>query len=122
MILERGTITRINTRGRITVQLADRRVEADLHSGCGGCVGDVIEGDMRLGVRSWRNVGNSILSVVQVVAIEPVPAPARASDDDANEDRRRRASDMTPFRADERWHITRQGDATGDQYSNRKLN
>lgn len=71
-MIERGTIEQINARGRVTVRLADRRVFADIHSGSGGCVGDVVEGDMQPGMHSWRNVGSSILSVVHVVAIEPV--------------------------------------------------
>lgn len=71
-MIERGTIEQINTRGRVTVRLADRRVVADLHNGSGGSVGDLIEGEMRPGLQSWRNVGNSILSVVQIVSAEPV--------------------------------------------------
>lgn len=70
MNIQRGTITRINTRGRVTVQLADRVIGADIHSGSGGCIGDIVEGDMRPGLHSWRNVGNSILSVVRVIASE----------------------------------------------------
>jgi hypothetical protein len=76
-MIERGTIEQINARGRVTVRLADRRVVADIHSGSGGCVGDVVEGEMQPGIHSWRNVGNSILSVVHVVAIQP---PADATD------------------------------------------
>jgi len=71
-MIERGTIEQINTRGRVTVRLADRRVLADIHSGSGGCVGDLVEGEMQPGMHSWRNVGNSILSVVHVVAMEPI--------------------------------------------------
>ncbi len=67
-MIERGTIEQINAKGRITLRLADRVVVADLHSG-GGSIGDVLEGDMRPGLRSWRNVGNSILSVVQVMPL-----------------------------------------------------
>jgi len=70
-MIERGTIEQINARGRVTVRLPDRRVVADIHSGSGGCVGDVVEGEMQPGMHSWRNVGNSILSVVHVVAVEP---------------------------------------------------
>jgi hypothetical protein len=68
MDIERGTILRIDARGRITVQLPDRVVLAELHSGGGGSVGDVLEGRMRPGVHSWRNVGNNILCVVNVVS------------------------------------------------------
>lgn len=121
MILERGTITRINARGRVTVQLADRRVEADIHNGSGGCIGDVIEGDMRLGERSWRNVGNSILSVVQIVAIEPV-AESPGKSEVAEDVPRRRASDAPRFDPDERWAIAMRDDRGDDQYNNRKLN
>ena len=71
-MIERATIEQINARGRVTVRLADRRVVADIHSGSGGCVGDLVEGEMRPGMHSWRNVGNSILSVVHVVASEPI--------------------------------------------------
>jgi len=71
-MIERGTIEQINARGRVTVRLGDRRVLADIHSGSGGCVGDVIEGEMQPGMHSWRNVGSSILSVVHVVGIEPI--------------------------------------------------
>lgn len=78
-MIERGTIEQINARGRVTVRLADRRVVADLQSGSGGCIGDLVEGDMALGLRSWRNVGNSILSVVQVVAIQPAATSAACS-------------------------------------------
>ena len=69
-MIERGTIEQINGRGRVTVRLPDRIVVADLHSGSGGCIGDLVEGEMHPGLRSWRNVGNSILSVVQVVAVQ----------------------------------------------------
>lgn len=120
MILERGTITRINARGRVTVQLVDRRVEADIHSGSGGSIGDVIEGDMRLGERSWRNVGNSILSVVQIVAIEPVAEPPRDCKI-ATDAPRRRASDSSSFRPDERWVIAMREGPAADQCSRRKL-
>ena len=120
MVLEQGTITRINARGRVTIQLGDRRVEADIHSGSGGCIGDVIEGDMRLGVRTWRNVGNSILSVVRVVAIEPTPERPRETEV-AEDTPRRRASDLPRFQLDERWTIARGDASAGDQYSNRKL-
>ena len=113
--------SRASTRAAASrIQLADRRVEADIHSGSGGCIGDVIEGDMRLGVRTWRNVGNSILSVVQVVAIEP--APERPREPEIAEDTpRRRASDLPRFHLDERWSIARGEGPAGDQNSNRKL-
>jgi len=120
MVLEQGTITRINARGRVTIQLADRRVDADIHSGSGGCIGDVIEGDMRLGVRTWRNVGNSILSVVQVVAIEPAPERPRQTEV-AEGTPRRRASDAPRFHPGERWTISRHQGPADDQYSSRKL-
>jgi len=120
MVLEQGTITRIDARGRVTIQLGDRRVEADIHSGSGGCIGDLIEGDMRMGVRTWRNVGNSILSVVRVVAIEPAPERPRETEI-AEDTPRRRASDLQRFHLDERWTITRGEGSAGDQYSNRKL-
>ena len=77
-MIERGTIEQINARGRITVRLADRRVVADIHSGSGGCIDDVVEGEMRPGMHSWRNVGNSILSVVHVVEILPIADAERA--------------------------------------------
>ena len=87
-MIERGTIEQINARGRVTVRLADRRVVADIHSGSGGCVGDVVEGEMQPGMHSWRNVGNSILSVVHVVetrspagAADPIPSSMKRSRD-----------------------------------------
>ncbi|WP_166210046.1 hypothetical protein [Cognatiluteimonas telluris] len=70
-MVERGVIELINTRGRLTLRLADRVVFADLNNGSGGCVGDMIEGDMRPGVQSWRNVGNGMFSVVRIVAVHP---------------------------------------------------
>jgi hypothetical protein len=79
-MIERGIIEQINTRGRITVRMPDRRVVADLHSGSGGCVGDMVEGEMRPGMHTWRNVGNSILSAVHVIAIQPIADAPRASD------------------------------------------
>jgi hypothetical protein len=78
-MIERGTIEQINARGRVTVRLADRRVVADIHSGSGGCVGDVVEGEMQPGMHSWRNVGNSILSVVHVVEIQPIADAGHAA-------------------------------------------
>lgn len=68
MDIERATVLRIDARGRITVQLADRVVQAELHSGGGGSVGDVVEGRMLPGVHSWRNVGNNIVCVVNVLS------------------------------------------------------
>lgn len=65
--LERGTIKQINSRGRVTVQLPARIVEADIHSGGGCSIGDQIEGDMRPGLRSWRNVKGGMTSVVSVI-------------------------------------------------------
>lgn len=64
--MERGTIKQINSRGRVTVQLPARIVEADIHSG--GCsIGDQIEGDVRPGLCSWRNVKGGMTSVVSVI-------------------------------------------------------
>lgn len=68
--MERGTVKQINTRGRVTVQLSGRVVVADIHSGSGSCIGDRVEGDMRPGFHTWRNVGSSILSVVHVIATD----------------------------------------------------
>ena len=68
MDIERGTILRIDARGRITIQLPDRVVLAELHNGGGGSVGDVLEGRMLRGVHSWRNVRNNILCVVNVIS------------------------------------------------------
>jgi hypothetical protein len=84
MDIERGTILRIDARGRITVQLRDRVILADLHSGGGGSLGDVVEGRMHLGVHSWRNVANNIVCVVNVVSAGNMPHEAG--------DPRRRAS------------------------------
>ena len=70
MDTERGTILRIDARGRVTVQLRDRVVFAELHSGGGGCVGDIVEGRMLAGVHSWRNVGTNTLCVVHVISPE----------------------------------------------------
>jgi hypothetical protein len=44
---ERGTIKQINSRGRVTVQLPTRIVEAVFHGGSGCSIGDQIEGDMQ---------------------------------------------------------------------------
>jgi hypothetical protein len=89
---ERGIIERIDTRGRITLRLPDRVVVAEVNNGSGGCIGDTIEGDMRPGLRSWRNVGNGILSVVHVVAVQPVlpvdEASPPARDGDQNDRRK----------------------------------
>jgi len=91
-MIERATIEQINARGRVTVRLADRRVVADIHSGSGGCVGDLVEGEMQPGMHSWRNVGNSIVSVVHVVATEPIagdgtsPLPAHRSQHERHSD------------------------------------
>jgi hypothetical protein len=68
-------------------------VVADIHSGSGGCVGDMIEGDMQAGMHSWRNVGNSIVSVVHVVAIEPIADGDTADSSPALRSRDERRSD-----------------------------
>jgi len=79
-MIERGTIEQINARGRVTVRLTDRRVLADIHSGSGGCIGDVVEGEMQPGMHSWRNIGSSILSVVHVLATEPIAGAGPATE------------------------------------------
>jgi hypothetical protein len=79
--IERGVVERIDSRGRVFLRLPDRIVVAEINNGSGGCAGDRIEGDMRPGLRSWRNIGNGILSVVRVLAAQP-----SASDDGANGD------------------------------------
>lgn len=143
MKLERGTIRRIDARGRVTVELEDRLVVADIHSGSGGCIGDIIEGDMQPGVRSWRNVGTSVLSVVEVLGSEALPtAPAHEADStssrapssgsqasrsqapgsqpgDAWPERRGRHA---PDSGEEtRWPIDRRRSSPRDQYSSRTL-
>jgi hypothetical protein len=65
--VERGTIKQINSRGRVTVQLPARIVEADFHSGSGCSIGDQVEGDMRPGLRTWRNVKCGMTSAVSVI-------------------------------------------------------
>jgi hypothetical protein len=94
MSMQRGTITRIDTRGRVTVHLRECLVVAEIHSGSGGCIGDVVEGEMRQGFQSWRNVGSNILSVVNVIeqltqgehCIEPLkPPPPRRERERRNE-------------------------------------
>jgi len=123
MKLEQGTIRRIDARGRVTVELADRFIVADIHSGNGGCIGDEVEGDMRPGVRSWRNVGTGVLSVVEVVGAQEFSAPRRESELPPEDPMpRRRAADAPRFRPDERWPL-RGSDATpGDQYSSLRFN
>ena len=71
--MERGTIKQINSRGRVTVQLPDRIVEANFHDGGGCSIGDQIEGDMRPGLRTWRNVKCTMTNVVSVIRSEPCP-------------------------------------------------
>ena len=110
-MIERGTIEQINARGRVTVRLADRRVLADIHSGSGGCVGDVVEGEMQPGMHSWRNAGSSILSVVHVVAIEPLDVPRPASDGMLTSDSTGKCHSDRPA-----------ADDPGDQNSSRTLN
>jgi hypothetical protein len=123
MKLEQGTIRRIDARGRVTVELADRCIVADIHSGSGGCIGDEVEGDMRPGVRSWRNVGTSVLSVVEVVGWRECSLPRHEPQDPLDDPMpRRRAVDAPRFGSDER-RSTRRRDATpGDQNSSRKFN
>jgi len=123
MKLEQGTIRRIDPRGRVTVELADRLIVADIHSGNGGCIGDEVEGDMRPGVRSWRNVGTSVLSVVEVVGSQEF-SPSRREPELPPQDPmpRRRATDAPRFRPDERWPIRRSDATPGDQYSSLRFN
>ncbi|MFL6593214.1 MAG: hypothetical protein ACJ8GK_10995 [Luteimonas sp.] len=122
MKLERGTIRRIDARGRVTVELADRRIVADLHSGNGGCIGDEVEGDMSPGVRSWRNVRTSVLSVVEVVGSQGFSSSRHEPELQAEDPMpRRRAMDAPRFRRDERWP-PRRDDTPGDQYSSRRFN
>jgi hypothetical protein len=123
MKLEQGTIRHIDARGRVTVELSDRFIVADIHSGNGGCIGDEVEGDMRLGVRSWRNVGTSVLSVVEVVGSQEYSAPRHRPElppDDPMP--RRRATDAPRFRPDERWPTRRSDAKSGDQYSSLRFN
>lgn len=95
-MIERGTIEQINARGRVTVRLSDRRVVADIYSGSGGSIGDVIEGDMRAGTHTWRNVGNSILSVVNVLAIQPLGDPGSANESSSSPRRSPDISNSAP--------------------------
>jgi len=123
MKLEQGTIRRIDARGRVTVELADRFIVADIHSGNGGCIGDEVEGDMRPGVRSWRNVGTSVLSVVEVVGSQEYSTPRHQPEPPPEDPMpRRRAADAPRFRPDERWPIRRSDAAPGDQYSSLRFN
>lgn len=123
MKLEQGTIRRIDARGRVTLELADRFIVADIHSGNGGCIGDEVEGDMRPGVRSWRNLGTSILSVVEVVGAQEFSPPRRAPEHPPEDPMpRRRAADAPRFRPDERWPIRRSDATSGNQYSNLRFN
>lgn len=123
MGLERGTIRRIDARGRVTVELADRLVVADIHSGSGGCIGDVVEGDMLPGVRSWRHVGNSVLSVVEVIGSESLPtSPAQCESQSGDPLPRRRSMDAPRFRRDEQWPANHRDAPPGDQYNSRTFN
>jgi hypothetical protein len=76
MDTERGTILRIDARGRVTVRLPSRVILAEVHSG-GGSVGDLVEGRLLPGVHTWRNVGNGIGCVVDVLAQGGTPRHAK---------------------------------------------
>jgi hypothetical protein len=49
-----GTILHIDAHGRVTVQLAERVVHAQILSG-GGQRGDSVQGPMKPGLRTWMN-------------------------------------------------------------------
>jgi hypothetical protein len=63
-----GRVKQITTRGRIALEVGDRLVVAEIHSGGGGWVGDEVEGPMRLGTQTWRHTQTGMLSVVNVFA------------------------------------------------------
>jgi hypothetical protein len=76
--MELGTIIRINARGRVAVEITGWVVVADIQSGGGGWIGDAIEGDMRPGPRTWRNITTGSLTVVQVIAVVECDLRAQA--------------------------------------------
>ena len=65
--MERGVITAISPRGRVLVRHGTRIVVADIQSGGGGWIGDEVEGDLRVGLRTFRHVGTGALSIVYVI-------------------------------------------------------
>lgn len=82
----RGRILSISSRGRIALDVDGLLVIGQLLHG-GGWIGDRVEGDMRPGLRTWRNTGNGITSRVQVLMNELAscaqptdPAPVHADD------------------------------------------
>lgn len=76
----RGRILSISSRGRITLDVEGLLVIGQLLHG-GGWIGDRVEGDMRPGLRTWRNTGNGITSTVRVLMNELAPCaqPAEAA-------------------------------------------
>lgn len=83
----RGRILSISCRGRISLDVGGLLVIGQLLHG-GGWIGDLVEGDMRPGLRTWRNTGNGITSTVRVLMNELAPCakpmeaghPAQADD------------------------------------------
>lgn len=65
----RGRILSISSRGRITLDVDGLLVIGQLLH-VGGWIGDRVEGDMRPGLRVWRNTGNGIASTVRVLMNE----------------------------------------------------
>lgn len=68
----RGRILSISSRGRISLDVDGLLVIGQLLHG-GGWIGDRVEGDMRPGLRIWRNTGNGITSRVRVLMNELAP-------------------------------------------------
>ena len=84
--VSRGRILSISSRGRITLLVEGRLVLGQLLEG-GGWIGDPMEGDMRPGLRLWRNPRNGIVSRLQVLMAE-VETDAPAQGDSAWRDAR----------------------------------
>jgi hypothetical protein len=67
-------VRRITARGRMLAAACDgRQVIADIQSGAGSGIGDLLEGDTRPGARVWRNPGNGMCVPVRVL-LEVDPA------------------------------------------------
>jgi hypothetical protein len=69
-------VRRITARGRMLAAACDgSQVIADIQSGAGSGIGDLLEGDTRPGARVWRNPGNGMCVPVRVLAeVEPADA------------------------------------------------
>lgn len=75
----RGRILSISSRGRIALDVGGRLVLGQLFEG-GGWIGDQMEGDMRPGLRIWRNPRNGITASLQVLMAEVADVGADVQD------------------------------------------